>query len=286
MLLVNLTMANNKKKNASSQPLNTSTNQSSSDTAANNNRRSRRSLNLAQQLLSPRRTRSSRQRQTASNDNITLEAIGAMIKTALDLQYGKIRDVITEKINELRDDLAEIESDLNDLQEDVDILNERVARCENENSVNVNAICAELNERRERARNILLLGFKDYQDAATDLSKVNEILLNLDEKPQAKFAFRLGKQIPEKIRPLKLVFDSVSTVNYIFKNRDFFVSRELKAVNDSTPLERNFLRDLRISLQKRIDEGETDLTIKFVKGIPSICKQKNVKKGNAPLATQ
>ena len=100
-------------------------------------------------------------------------------------------------------------------------------------------------------------------------------MLKIPNKPAALFSKRLGVAGSEKPRPLKLFFDSPDTVKTIFSNHSIFNGKKLKIKNDSTPREMEYLKQLRVKLQERIDNGEKNLTIKFVNGVPSIITKKN-----------
>ena len=106
-----------------------------------------------------------------------------------------------------------------------------------------------------------------------DLLNVNFLLGKLPTKPQVRAVRRLGKVDDSKNRRLKLMFDTSEIPMSLFKNIDFFESEKLKVTNDSTPRERELLRAARDSLQKRTEKSESNLTIRFICGLPTVVRQ-------------
>ncbi|WP_219823849.1 hypothetical protein, partial [Enterobacter cloacae complex sp. CH23B] len=59
--------------------------------------------------------------------------------------------------------------------------------------------------------------------------------------------------------------------------KDIFSRKKLYIKDDSTLKQREYLSKLRDELNSRLDRGEKDLTIKFIKGIPSIISKSKSK---------
>jgi len=107
----------------------------------------------------------------------------------------------------------------------------------------------------------------------SDTSIVDRIFskLVLDIKPIT--IQRLGK-FDGKIRHLKISLDSASDDFKILgssrKLKSDQIFNEVRITSDKTPKQRLYLQNLRKELDKRRSDGESNLTIKYVKGIPSI----------------
>jgi len=108
---------------------------------------------------------------------------------------------------------------------------------------------------------------------SNDSSTVDLIFtkLALDIKP---FAIqRLGK-FDGKIRPLKVSLASATdvfkTLGSSRKLKSDQIFNEVRIMSDKTPKQRLFFQNLRKELDKRRSDGESNITIKYVKGIPSI----------------
>jgi hypothetical protein len=87
---------------------------------------------------------------------------------------------------------------------------------------------------------------------------------------------RLGRNKTNKPRPLLLSLSSESEVLESLKRFNEKKAsggnslQSLSISRDRTEMERSFLHSVRAELKTRVDAGEFDLTIKYVKGIPTI----------------
>lgn len=85
--------------------------------------------------------------------------------------------------------------------------------------------------------------------------------------------FSLGK-FDGKIRPLKISLASASdvfkTLGSSRKLKSDQIFNAVRITSDKTPKQRLYFQNLRKELDKRRSDGESNLTIKYVKGIPSI----------------
>ena len=89
-------------------------------------------------------------------------------------------------------------------------------------------------------------------------------------KPNAKYKIF-------SIKPMKLFLSPARDVNIILRSKKKIESGGIKLNNDLTLIERTYLNDLRTSLNSRIAGGEKNLTIRYIRGNPTIVKrdQKN-----------
>lgn len=155
-----------------------------------------------------------------------------------------------------------------------------------------NDIISELNDRSRRACNLIVYNLKESRSGDAKVRKPHDD--NLTTKlfeavcpgliSYKYISTRLGKPNPNKNRPLKVVLKSQSDALEILRN---FSTENLKNVDslfenvkisrDRTPYEIKHLNDLREELKSRQNNGEADITIRYVNGIPSIMKytQKN-----------
>lgn len=195
------------------------------------------------------------------------------LSSALDRQFERFSELFRQTADELRSHIVRIDQDIADL-------NDRVARLENSNSddkldeINVvSAVCDEMRERNRRALNVIIYGLAARDKSTNDLELVNELLRGNPNMPLASRAQRIGKPDSSN-RPLKLTFSSHADIKTVFENKQFFIDNNLKISNDRTPRERELLVNLRAKLQERINNGESSLTIRYIRGTPTIV-QKN-----------
>lgn len=137
-------------------------------------------------------------------------------------------------------------------------------------------IMHELQDRASREKNIIIVGLPECKMAnadkshSYDLDKVNSVINNLIPNcPKPNKIFRLGKYNPDKDRNLKVCFDSSYTTKTLFRNRDKLQSG-IKIFSDLTPAQQKHKKELKTELEQRMANGEKDITIKYVRGIPKI----------------
>lgn len=143
-------------------------------------------------------------------------------------------------------------------------------------------IINEINERNKRASNLILYNINESDSTQSDLrithdlNQVNivikSILNNATTLPSPVKVIRLGRSQSNKPRPLKVVFNSVSDVFDILKNkRNLSIDHPNVSVSsDRTQIQRDYMQKLREQLTTRSSNGENGLTIKFIKGVPKI----------------
>lgn len=215
---------------------------------------------------------------------ITLEVLNKSIESALDKHLEKVKVTVNESLDnalkELREQVNRIEKDLKDVSEKsktaIAQLSKRVEEIES-NVANdpsplqlITDSCNEIAERTKRAKNIIVYGFPENSKNSDDLKSMNELFLDIKLELQAKFALRLGKKVANRMRPLKLIFDSVNQVSSLFRHKKLLDDKNLKIKNDMTPCERAYLEAVRAELDERIADGEENLKIKFVNKTPTI----------------
>lgn len=139
-------------------------------------------------------------------------------------------------------------------------------------------IITEVAERTRRASNIIIFNLEESESADLktkidhDIVKVNELILETTGKviPDIK-AIRLGRRTdPNKKRPLKVILDSQQSALMILRNKTKIRNNNIKINSDQTPMQQKHLKDLRENLKSRTDQGEDNLTIKYLRGVPKI----------------
>lgn len=137
----------------------------------------------------------------------------------------------------------------------------------------------EFQERTERSKNIILTGIPEAPSKSVadrldhDMSKANNVIKTIyADCPEPKKIFRIGKYIENKSRPIKVCFDFQDPVKRILRNKHNFKINGTRVYSDQTPYQQNFMANLKKELQQRQDNGEENLRIKYIKGIPKIIK--------------
>lgn len=145
-------------------------------------------------------------------------------------------------------------------------------------SVNVpsaaNPSTGEALEKLKRSHN-LIIGY--LPECQNDDQRIKAIITSIDPtSSQSMLSFRRltsKNNSAGKPRLIKVVFNNIMTPKNILRNKSALLSTEFKSItirDDKTPEEICFLNSLREQLKTRKSAGEVDITIKYIKGVPSI----------------
>lgn len=141
----------------------------------------------------------------------------------------------------------------------------------------------ELKDRCDREKNIVIVGISEINDKnwksrqQHDNQEVIKLITMLFEDcPKPIKSQRLGKYIQNKNRPIKVYFENSETAKRLLKNRTK-LPENVQIFSDQTPKQKQYLESLKDQLNRRAQDGEENLTIKYVKGTPTIvtANQKN-----------
>lgn len=218
--------------------------------------------------------------------------IDSLIKSVNDLKITQNK--LVSSINGLSDKFSSLSKKVNDLSNQLLTLSAEVeplkARIDNieinlkSNTPNSTDIISELIDRQNRMKNTLLFNLPESSDSnnqSQDINIVQDVLKYLDLKTSPTQIFRLGKLSSDstKPRPLKLCFSNQQDVFDIFSSQHKLKSnsswKDIRFSSDRTKQQQAHMSELRQELLRRRTEGESDLIIKYIKGIPKIISSKN-----------
>lgn len=215
---------------------------------------------------------------------------------------------ISKKISEIKDELISLKNELNSLNLEHNNIKTEILLIKSENeemkqnmvklinrSTNLNysvqnatacdeATIIELQDRCERAKNIIVAGMpekniknpndrREYERNET-LNLFKSIYMNC---PMPKSIIRLGKFSNDKTRMVKVCFETPDSVLEILRNKYKLQSDTIKIFSDQTPAQKMYFKNLSEELNERRKNGENDLIIKYIKGIPKIVTRKETK---------
>lgn len=193
------------------------------------------------------------------------------LKTTIDAQTLNFKDIFSK--------LSAHEEAFTNLTRTIKAQEERIVQLEmnqknNSGCLDVNAemICQELSERMRRSRNVIIYNVAEVlsEDEPTDSMKICEFLKTKHvSNIKILKAKRLGKRPSKKPRPLLITCESQSDAFNLFAIRSDFPD-PWKLSLDRTPAQREALSKLRLELEERLKNGESNLTIKYIRGIPKI----------------
>lgn len=223
---------------------------------------------------------------TSQNEHMTTmrEDISQMktqmnnIRSTTDYLVTEQSKILTE-INDLKNQKDLYEMKIKSLENDINALKARTYP-EPTSSLSTGSqeeLLREINERSNREKNIIIIGVAELHGAE------NEDRRSFDEKEALNVIHettnhvatsvktsRLGKYKAGINRPLKVYFNSPNFAKDILRNKEKITNKTIKVISDQTPAQQLHMKELRQELQRRHENGEADLIIKYVKGYPKI----------------
>lgn len=206
------------------------------------------------------------------------------IKEKVDDIKITLNNLVTEQ-NKLKSDISEVQlkaiatdKKLEQMQSEIDKMKEN-SKSTLPSLVTSNvyeSIMTEVRERELRSKNIIIVGIQEpvstSKDERTDMDmdKVINIIKMTGVNCLPEKLFRLGKYNPNKNRSLKVCFKSSETAISILRGKTDVKYDNIKIYSDQTPQQQEFLKNLKEEFKSRSENGENNLTIKYVKGVPKI----------------
>lgn len=186
---------------------------------------------------------------------------------------------IGKDINELKAVIAELKNEVTQLKLQKSDLSNDVL-----NNNTFNEIAQEVLERQRRSKNIIIYGINEISTMdrntrlAQDTNNVKDVLnfLSLDTGTVNNISpMRLGKYLPdrEKPRPIKIAFNDEQTVQNVIRRARQLKDSQYGRVHislDRTPRQIEHYKSLKNELNERSANGENNLTIKYINGLPTI----------------
>lgn len=111
----------------------------------------------------------------------------------------------------------------------------------------------------------------------SELETVKNILRKMDgHAPNNDMSiYRLGKYEPEKVRPIKVSFETRELALNILRQKNKLDSTQgVYIKSDQTQMQRRFLGSVIAELKQKTEKSETNLKIKYINSVPKIIKVK------------
>ncbi|KAL0849556.1 hypothetical protein ABMA28_013822 [Loxostege sticticalis] len=130
----------------------------------------------------------------------------------------------------------------------------------------------EVKDRCDREKNVIFVGIPELNNKNANTRK------QYDEEQIMKLTTSLYEPSPkpDKPRPIKTCYNNKETPKYLLRNKSK-LPESIKIYSDQTPSQKLYLDSLKNELHSRIENGEKNIAIKYIKGVPKIVKdqQKN-----------
>lgn len=194
--------------------------------------------------------------------------------TKLASEHSNIRSQITQvetKISNSQDKIQRLETDFKQLK--LGPLPATSQPCVNEQ------IFSEIQDRNKRRNNVIIAGILEQtttngqERISKDESDVLRITACISENiPKPNKIYRIGKYNAGKNRRIKACYDNPEPAMLLLRNKGK-LPENIKIYSDLTPAQQKYFQTIKEELTSRTKNGESDLTIKYVNGAPSIVKQ-------------
>lgn len=182
------------------------------------------------------------------------------------------------ELNGLKALILQLQNDLQDLKRDrtPPVLPE---------PIQMEDIIVELNERNRRKSNLIIFGIDEQNQGespenrlTSDKTAVRNILRVIDPElsiPDVK-PIRLGSFSERKTRPIKITLNTEESVHNLIRKSKIlrthkdYKNKKVSIAFDRTPRQQQYFQKVKQELNERKQSGETNLRIKYVRGMPQI----------------
>lgn len=173
------------------------------------------------------------------------------------------------------------------LQKDITELKTNVNKGTEQKQVNMDMLVetaiAEMVEREWRAKNVIVYRVKESKSQDInirineDVQIVKEALAPVvDISSMDVKVVRIGKMDATKVRPVKVIFKTKNDAMNVLRNKKKITKFNLAA--DRTKAQQKILQQVQAEFEERESNGEENITIKYVGGVPTIVEVKPVNK--------
>lgn len=196
-------------------------------------------------------------------------------------------NILTSEQNDIKEELKRLKNQNCTFQEEITLLKSKLST-DNKTSSEVNKnqpqfdceyMALEIEDRAKRQYNLIIGGICEISDKNSttrreyDTNQALSIIQSIyKECPSPIRCMRLGKYNSEKSRYLKITFQQKETVINILRNKSNLTNDNVRILPDQTPMQIKYMKDQRAELLRRTESGESDLTIRYINGIPKIIR--------------
>lgn len=132
----------------------------------------------------------------------------------------------------------------------------------------------EIKDRERRSTNIMVYNVEEssHQDVSATINQVSKIfhIMNINEDHISK-VIRIGQVKKDSKRPIKIILKERNQVSLVLRNKHKLKGKINCVIDtDKTNLERSVYKKVHVKFKKRLEDGENNIKIRYIKGIPKI----------------
>ncbi|KAJ8671465.1 hypothetical protein QAD02_002724 [Eretmocerus hayati] len=120
-----------------------------------------------------------------------------------------------------------------------------------------------------RSRNSLFLNVPETNNQATDLGIICDMLENIPVDTRYLSIMRIGNPSRDHMRPIVVTFSNNQDPHLVMKNSKEILGKAAIGF-DKTKNQQAKYEEIAAALKTRMGNGEEDLAIRYLKGIPTI----------------
>ena len=185
-----------------------------------------------------------------------------------------IRESVASAIAPFKDRISRMES--HDLYKEVEDRISRLESCNPATDTSYPAskmdVLAELHDRQSRAGNLLIFNLLETED---DMNQAHSLLkMLIGTHFTLCRVSRFGKPNSKNARPLRASLESAYEVHTALRNGHKLKNKQIYIKSDLTPAQRDLEKLAMEDLKKRRDQGEQNIQLKVIEGIPQIVSKK------------
>ncbi|CAA9994893.1 unnamed protein product, partial [Nesidiocoris tenuis] len=198
--------------------------------------------------------------------------------SSMESRFSAVESALGE-LDRLEGDLREIKKDVQELKNEN--LSHRLHKIESSSGASFQELVSEVRDRQERSANVIFFDVEEgaastpFQASSTDAAFLEKAFadLNLSMSESVRDFQRIGKfRSSGAPRPVLVRLSSSETATQMLARNRVMNPKKYSISADKTIREREHLQELRNELKSRTDNGENDLTIRYVRGVPLITR--------------
>ena len=193
---------------------------------------------------------------------VSAAVIEAIIAKQLDLLRNQLQQSMDDHFKRLNDRITTVENNVRIIQDEWSEF--KNSHNNDLSGYSLNDVVSEIEDRKLRSHNVMLFNIPESSASAIaekvteDLNHVMKILAPLGTYPQPSKIIRMGQSKPNVNRPLKIVYDSESSVMEILKSNKLNPNRLHHFRPDLTKMQRDHINGVKKEFSDRIGNGEKD----------------------------